>query len=234
MEDTQPQLIPYDRMLEVGMHFGRKRTVFNPGMKDSVHSLRDGICIIDLFKTQEALVKAITLINEVRAQGGIILCVALTKQSEEGILALATRGNMPYVLGRWLGGTLTNFKEISSRVKHLQKLEDEKTSGAWDKHTKKERLTLERECAKMKVRFDGLKKLTRAPDLIILGSLSEGTLAVHEAKCTNVRVIAIGNTDANPAGVEVVIAANDRSKKSVDLILDTITERLEDIPVGSS
>lgn len=227
-------LIPYEKMLEAGMHFGRKRTVFNPAMESSVYTVRDGICIIDLLKTQEQLQQAVERINKVLSEGGLVLWVAPTKQSEEAVQALAEQSGMPYVLERWLGGTLTNFKNINSRVKHFMKLEEDKAAGVWEKYTKKEQLELSRELADMRRKFEGLKKLTRIPDLVFVASLREGALAVHEAKKTNIPVVAIANTDANPSGVTQMICANDRSKKSIDLLGQALASRLEKPAVTTS
>ena len=226
MADSKP-LVEYEEMLQAGMHFGRKRTVFNPKMGKYVFSVRDGICLIDLLKTQEELVASIAVLNATLQSGGLVLFVAPTKQSQETIRALADKTNMPYVQDRWLGGTLTNFKNINGRVKRLITLEEEKAAGAWEKYTKKEQLELTRELAEMSRNFEGLKKLTRMPDMVFVASVKEGALAIHEAQKMGVKVIAIANTDANPAGLLKVIPANDRSKKSVDLLINAIIGNVE-------
>jgi small subunit ribosomal protein S2 len=223
-EDT---LLSYDSMLQAGMHFGRKRTVFNPRMSKYVFTVRDGICIIDLLKTQESISAASESLNKTLQEGALVLFVAPTKQSQESVRALADAAGMPYVTDRWLGGTLTNFKVINGRVKRLVELEDQKASGAWEKYTKKEQLELTRELAEMKRNFDGLKKLTRLPDLVFVASAREGALPIHESKKMGVKVIAIANTDANPDDLSAVIPANDRSKKSVDLLVDALREHLQ-------
>lgn len=209
------------------MHFGRKRTVFSPKMGEFVFTVRDGICIIDLLKTQDALVNTIAYLNETLQNGGLVLWVAPTKQSQDGIRALAEKTGMPYVLERWLGGTLTNFKIISGRVKELVKMEDDQAAGRWEKYNKKEQLDLTRTLAEMRRKFDGLKKLTRMPDVVVVASLKEGALPVHESKVMGVKVVALANTDADPTGIVRVIPCNDRSKKSVDLILDAVRENLQ-------
>ncbi len=226
MPETNTQFIPYEDMLKAGMHFGRKKTVFNPGMGNYVFSVRDGICIIDLLKTQDLLNQSIAFLKEVKEGGGLILCMAPTKQSRDGVLQLAQAMGMPYVLDRWLGGTLTNFKIINTRVKRLEEMEQQKASDALDKYTKKERLLFDRELEKMKKSFEGLKKLTRIPDVLFVASLKDGALPIHEARRMGVRIIAIANTDASPEGVQYVIPANDRSKKSIDLIVDAIQKAL--------
>lgn len=225
MSDVNTLLIPYEEMLKAGMHFGRKKTVFNPGMGKYVFTVRDGICIIDLLKTQDKLKDAIDFLRKTIQNNGLILFVSPTKQSQESVRALADALNMPYVPERWLGGTLTNFKIINARVKRLVEMEQQKAAGALDKYTKKERLMFDRELVKMSKNFDGLKKLVRMPDVVFVASLKEGKLAIAEAKKMGVKAVSIANTDSSPAGIEHVIPANDRSKKSVDLIVDTI--RLE-------
>ncbi|OGN10369.1 MAG: 30S ribosomal protein S2 [Candidatus Yanofskybacteria bacterium RIFCSPHIGHO2_02_FULL_41_11] len=216
----------YEEMLKAGMHFGRKKTVFHPGMERYVFTVRDGICIIDLIKTQAQLRNTIEAVKKVVKESGLVLFVSLTKQSSEGIKDLAESLNMPYVLDRWLGGTLTNFKIINSRVKRLEEMEKQQKTGELDKYTKKERLGFEKEIKKMQRNFEGLKKLTRLPDLVFVTSLKESALPVREAKRMGIKVAAISNTDANPEDADYVVPANDRSKKSVDLIVETIKNEL--------
>ncbi len=213
-------------MLKAGMHFGRKRTVFHPGMERYVFTVRDGICIIDLLKTQVQLNNTVEALKKIVKNGGLILFVALTKQSTETTKDLADSLNMPYVIDRWLGGTLTNFKIIQNRVKKLEEMEKQQKSGELDKYTKKERLMFEKEMQKMKVKFDGLKKMTRLPDLVFVSSLKESGLPAREAKRMGIKVAAIINTDANPDEVDFMIPANDRSKKSVDLIIESLKKEL--------
>ncbi|KKT28253.1 MAG: 30S ribosomal protein S2 [Candidatus Yanofskybacteria bacterium GW2011_GWA1_44_21] len=218
--------IPYEDMLKAGMHFGRKKTVFNPAMERYVFTVRDGICIIDLLKTQVQLNNSVEYVKKTLQGSGIILFVALTKQSVETTKDLADSLNMPYVLNRWLGGTLTNFKVISGRVKKLEEMEKEMKSPQFDKFTKKEKLLFTRELEKMRTHFEGLKKLSRIPDAIFVSSLKESALPVREAKRIGVKIIAIANTDSSPEDANYVIPANDRSKKSVDLILEAIKKEL--------
>ena len=218
--------IPYEDMLKAGMHFGRKRTVFNPAMERYVFTVRDGICIIDLLKTQAQLRNSTEFLKKTISDGKLVLFVALTKQSSESVKDLAESLNMPFVIDRWLGGTLTNFKVMSERVKKLEEMEKSQKSGELDKYTKKERTVFAKELEKMQTKFSGLKKLTRLPDAIFVSSLKESELPVHEAKIAGVKVIGIANTDSDPGDIDYVIPANDRSKKSVDLILEAIKNEL--------
>lgn len=218
--------VNYEDMLKAGMHYGRKRTVLNPSMSRYVFTVRDGICIIDLLKTQAQLSNSVEFIKKTLKSGGMVLFVGITKQSSEAIKNLAESLNMPYVVDRWLGGTLTNYKVINARVKKLEGLENDMKSGALDKYTKKEHLMLSKELVKMTTRFHGLKKLTRLPDAIFVSSLKESSLAVKEAKKMGIKVVGIANTDSNPDEIDYMIPANDRSKRSVDLIVDIITREL--------
>ncbi|MDP3792559.1 MAG: 30S ribosomal protein S2 [bacterium] len=216
----------YEDMLKAGMHFGRKKTVFNPKMEKYVFTVKEGICIIDLLKTQVEIKKVVEYLKKVIGDGGMVLFVGLTKQSADTIKALALEVNMPYVVDRWLGGTLTNFKVISGRTNKLEEMEKQQKSGELDKYTKKERLLFERELKKMENHFGGLRKMTRLPDVVFVSSSKESELPIREAKRMKIKTIAITNTDSSPDDVDYAIPANDRSKKSVDLILDAIKNEL--------
>lgn len=225
MEKTENMV--YEDMLKSGMHFGRRRTVYNPGMSKFVFTIRNGICIIDLIKTRGEIDKSVKFLKETISTNGLVLFVGLTKQSIEKTKELAESLNMPYVVNRWIGGTFTNFKVISSRVKALEEMERQQKSGELDKYTKKEKLMFERKIAKLRNHFDGIRKLSRLPDAIFVSSLKESALPINEARIMGVKVVSIANTDANPRGVEFVIPGNDRSKKSVDLIIDMMKEELK-------
>ena len=225
MPETTIQ-VSYEDMLKAGMHFGRKKTVFSPAMEKYVFTVRSGICIIDLLKTQEQLSNAIEFLKTTLKNNGLVLFVAPTKQSVDSIKDLAVSLGMPFVLERWLGGTLTNFKVINARVKRLEEMEKQQTTGELDKYTKKERLMFSKELAKMTTRFEGLKKLTRIPDAIFVASLKESALPVREAKNAHVKIVGIANTDSDPGDMDYAIPANDRSKKSVDLIMEMIKREL--------
>ena len=225
MAELNTQL-DYQEMLKAGMHFGRKKTVFNPKMKKYVFIVKEGICIIDLVKTQAEIKAAADFLKKVIADNGLVLFVALTKQSTDSVKELAMAVNMPYVVDRWLGGTLTNFKIISGRVKRLEEMEKEQKSGALDKYTKKERLLFERELKKMETRFGGLRKLSRIPEVVFVSSSKESALPIHEAKIMGVKIVSITNTDSDPSEVSYSIPANDRSKKSVDMIVEAIKNEL--------
>lgn len=220
--NTQQILPAYEDMVKAGMHFGRKKTIFHPNMKPYVYTLKDNIYILDLIKTTDSLLKAIDFLKKAIAEGKMILFVGLTKQSVEATRTTAEALAMPYVVNRWLGGTLTNFKTITGRVKYLEDLEKKQIEGSFEKFTKKEKILKEREITGLRLKFDGIRKLTRVPDIIFVTSLKESQLPVREAKRVGVKVVGIVNTDSDPKQIDYPIAANDNSKKSVELILEAI------------
>lgn len=224
MVNTQNFLPPYEDMVKAGMHFGRKKTVFHPNMKPFVYTVKNDIYILDLLKTTECIIKAVDFLKGVVAEGKTILFVGMTKHSAEPVKKIAAELNMPYVVERWLGGTLTNFKTIISRVKHMEDLEKKQAEGDFEKYTKKEKILKEREIATLRRKFEGIRKMDKLPDVVFVTSLKEGELPVHEAKIVGIKVVGIVNTDSDPKKIDYPIAANDNSKKSVELILEAITK----------
>jgi len=212
----------YEEMLATGMHLGRKKSVFNPGMKQYIYTIKDGFHIVDLVKTQEALTQTITEIQRIIKEGGQVLFVGITKQSRDTIKELADELDMPYVQDRWVGGTLSNFKTIALRVKYLKDMEEKLKSDKMAKYTKKERLGFEREYQKMENKFGGLRKMSKLPELVFVTSAKDSIVAVKEANKVGIRVAGVANTNANPKLLTFPIPASDSSKKSVQLILETI------------
>jgi small subunit ribosomal protein S2 len=225
--ETSLTLPAYDEMIKAGMHFGRKKTVFHPNMQPFVYSQRDNIYILDLIKTAEALEKTSEFLKKAIVEGKLLLFVGLTKQSTEAIKTAAEALKMPYVTERWLGGTLTNFKTIISRVKYLEELEGHKASGEFEKFTKRERVMKEREIEALQKKFNGIRTLTRLPDILFVSSLKESQLPVHEAQLMKIPVAGIVNTDSDPKQISYPIPANDNSKKSVELILETLQNAVQ-------
>ena len=220
----------YEEMIKAGMHFGRKKTIFHPNMKRFVYMVKEQIYLLDLVRTSHELDKAIEFIKDAITEGKTILFSGITKQSGDTVKKVAIALNMPYVTERWLGGTLTNFKIIISRVKHLEALEQEKASGGFSKYTKKEALLKEREIQALQKKYDGLRKLTKLPDVVFVSSLKESQIVVREALALKIPIVGIVNTDSDPAQLTFPIPANDNAKKSVELILSAIQESCQSIP----
>ncbi len=222
MSEAEIQLPAYDDMVKAGMHFGRKKTIFHPNMEPFIYTLRENIYILDLIKTADSLAKAVAFLKKSMAEAKLILFVGLTKQSADAVKKTAEAVGMPYVVERWLGGTLTNFKTIIARVKYLEDLEKKQASGELEKYTKRERMLKEREIVALRKKFDGLRKLVRVPDILFISSLKESQLPVREAKYAKVKVVGIVNTDSDPKQIAYPIPANDNSRRSVELILEAI------------
>jgi len=224
---TEADIPSYEDMVKSGMHFGRKKSVFNPKMKPFVYTARDNIYLIDLVKTRESLGSAMEFLKKSLDEGKLILFVGLSAQSADLVKDLAESLNMPYVISRWLGGTLTNFKTIISRVNHLESMEKEMSLGGFEKYTKKERLMKEKEMAKLRKKFDGLRKLTRVPDVLFVASSRESDLVLKEAKNTKVKTVGMVNTESDPMVLNYPIPANDNARRSIELIITTLKSYLK-------
>lgn len=233
MSEFNIQVPSCEDMVNAGMHLGRKKSVFHPRMKSRVYALKDNLYIIDLLKTEEALKAAIEAMIKVIDAGGLILFSGLTPQSAEPVKNTAIELNMPYIVNRWLGGSFTNFKTIIARVKYLENLEQEKASGGFEKYTKLERLKKDKEIAKLKERFDGLRLMTRLPDMLFVSSVRHSGMAIREARKMKIQIVGITNTDSDPDTVNYAIPANDNARKSVELIINTIKDALKQKTVNN-
>lgn len=196
-------------------------------MRSFVYLMRDHICIIDLIKTRQSLIAAVEFLKNALKENKLVLFVGISKQSSDLIKDLAESLDMPYVVNRWLGGTLSNFKTIISRLHHLESLEKEFASGAFEKYTKKERLAKEKEVEKLKEKFGGLRKLNRLPDIIFVSSVKESRLPVREARAAKIKIAGLINTESDPASIDFPIPANDNARKSLELIIQTIKDSLK-------
>lgn len=222
-------LLPtYEEMVKAGMHFGRKKSIFNPKMKPFVYLLRDNIYIIDLIKTRQGIIAATDFLKKAVEENKLILFVGISKQSADLVKDLAENLKMPFVINRWLGGTLTNFKTINSRVHHLEMLEKESVTGGFDKYTKKERLMKEKELNKLREKFGGLSKLTRLPDAVFVSSVKESLLVIHEAQIMKIKIVGVVNTESDPNQIDFPIPANDNARRSLELIIKSLNESLQE------
>ena len=225
--DYSKFLPSYEDMLMAGMHYGRKKTVKHPKMDSFIYALKDSIHLINIFKTGEELKKTIEFLGKVKDSGGMILWAALTKHSEAKIVEIADLLSMPYIKDRWLGGTLTNFKTMQSRIKHYKETEEKLANpGFSEKLTKKQKHDIEKELRLLKEKFQGLARMTKLPDVVFLSSLRHGALPLREAKRLGIKTVAICNTESDPTQVDYAIPANDNAKQSVELIIETIKKAL--------
>ena len=209
-------------MLKAGMHFGHRTNRWHPKMKQFIFTSKNGVYIIDLKKTQEKLQEALEFITKLVAEGKSILFVGTKSQVSAPLKKLAEETNQAYVVGKWLGGYLTNFPVVKKSVKKYLDLTEKKEAGKLDKYTKKERLNFDREIKKLEARVGGLAALTKLPDALFVWDIKEEETAVKEARQKNIPIIAICDTNVNPEEVNYPIPANDDSTKTIKLLLEAI------------
>lgn len=211
--------ITMSEMLKAGLQFGHQTRRWNPKMKQYILTERNGIYIINLFKTLDLIDVAYDFIKTTVAHNGTVLFVGTKKQAQEAIKTQATRVNMPYVSERWLGGMLTNFQTVSKRVTRLKELEEMDFSDVHGSGlTKKELLLLEREKDKLEKQLGGIRNMNRTPSAMFVVDVNKEALAVEEAHKLGIPVVAIVDTNADPETVEYPIPANDDAIRGIELL----------------
>ena len=216
-------------MIEAGVFYGRKKSKTNPKMREFILANRGGIEIINLEKTSECLEKAMGFIKEKMRNGGLPLFVGTSPAADAGITSIAKEFSLPYVILRWVGGTLTNFKIIARRVEYLKKLRTDLASGALvDKYTKKERLEMEREVKRLEELMGGLETMAREPDFLIIVDPNLHTTAVREARIKRIPVVALANVDADPDVIDYLVPGNDKSRMSVAWFLGNMEKAIRE------
>ncbi len=209
-------------LLETGVHFGHRARKWNPKMKPYIFTERNGIHIIDLQQTIVYLDEIYNLVRETVADGGSVLFVGTKRQAQETIASEAQRCHMPYVNQRWLGGTLTNWRTVRSRLETMKRLERQLEEGVFDQLTKKERLLLDRKMDKLELRFGGLRNMSRLPDLLYVVDTRREETAVKEANSLKIPVIALVDTNCDPDAIDYVIPANDDAIRAIKLLTSTL------------
>ncbi|MFH1315821.1 MAG: 30S ribosomal protein S2 [Candidatus Uhrbacteria bacterium] len=221
-----PKIPSLEEMLQAGVHFGHKTSRWHPKMEPFIHTARGGVHIINLEETQKQLEEVLKYVSDIATRGGVILFVATKRQAQELIKQYAEEASMPYVCGRWLGGTLTNFGEIRKIVKRYKKLKEQQDKGELSKYTKKERLMISREIADMERKIYGIRDLEVIPDAVLVIDMKVEKTAVEEAAQKNVPVIAVCDTNVNPDKAKMIIPANDDAVKSIQMMLRLISEAI--------
>lgn len=211
-------------LLQAGAHFGHRTERWHPKMASYIHSARNGVHIIDLIQTEDQLEKAEKFVRELTTNGKSVMFVATKRQAKNIVTEAAQKADMPYVTHRWLGGMMTNWETISSRIRHLKKLEAAKADGGWDHLTKKEKLLLDEEIASLTKVFSGVKELTAPPAAIFVVDVMREMTAIKEARTLKIPVIAMVDTNADPDMIDYPIPANDDAIKSIALITGRIAD----------
>ncbi len=217
-------IVSMRQLLEAGVHFGHRRQRWNPKMRSYIFTERNGIHIIDLQQTIQALERAYDFVRDAVAEGGTIIFVGTKRQAQENVEAQAIRCGMPYVTVRWLGGTLTNFRTIRSRIDYMIELERQRDEGHWEVLLKKEATLKLRELAKLERRLEGLRDLYRLPEALFITDVNGQAIAVREANRLGIPVIAMVDTNCNPDPIDFVIPANDDAIRGILLITTKIAD----------
>jgi small subunit ribosomal protein S2 len=212
------------QLLEAGAHFGHQASGWHPRMKRYIFTKRNGIHIIDLEQTVKLLVKAQEFVKQMVADGGTILFVGTKKQAQESVETEAKRCGMYYVNTRWLGGTLTNFTTIQSRIDYLVRLEDQRAKGEFSRLPKKEASKLDEQIIRMNKQLGGIKEMTKLPTALFIIDPTKDKIALMEAKRMDVPIVAVCDTNCNPDDLDVIIPANDDAIRAVKLICSKMAD----------
>lgn len=220
-----PSLVEW---LQAGAHFGHRTSRWHPKMKPYLFGERGGFHIIDTEQTMAKVEEAAAYVKGIVARGGTVLFVGTKQQAKPLVELYAKRCHMPFVTERWLGGTLTNFPQVRRSVKQLVKYKDQQEKGELRKYTKKEQLMIQRKIVEMDRKLGGISDMERVPDAIFICDLRADKTAITEALSSQVKIIAICDTNVDPSIVDYVIPANDDSAKTTELICKVICESVEE------
>jgi small subunit ribosomal protein S2 len=213
-------------LLEAGVHFGHQTKRWNPKMKEYIFGERNGIYIIDLQKTLKMFKEASKFVQDLAAEGRIILFVGTKRQAQDAIAEEAQRCSMFYVNQRWLGGLLTNWVTVQKSVKRLKELDEMATDGRYDLLPKKEVIKLERERKHLQANLAGIKNMTRLPDAIFVIDSNKEQIAVRESRKLGIPVVAVVDTNCDPSEVDYVIPGNDDALRAIRLFTSKISESI--------
>ncbi|HEY1461392.1 MAG TPA: 30S ribosomal protein S2 [Casimicrobiaceae bacterium] len=216
------------QMLEAGVHFGHQTRYWNPKMADFIFGSRNKIHIVNLEKTMEMYQEALKYIRQLASNRGTVLFVGTKRQARDIIAEESQRAGMPYVDHRWLGGMLTNFKTVKVSIKRLKDLETMAQDGTFDKMSKREALTLQREMEKLTRSLGGIKEMNALPDALFVIDVGYQKIAVTEARKLGIPIVGVVDTNHSPDGIAYVIPGNDDSSRAIRLyargVADAILE----------
>ena len=213
-------------LLKAGAHFGHKKSKWHPSMEPYIFTERKGVHIIDLKQTMDSLVSAAEFVKKTVQNGGIILFIGTKKQLKNVVKESAIASQMPYIIEKWVGGTITNWAIVRKQINKLRKRREEKEKGEWAKYTKKEQLILQSGFEKLESIYGGIVNLEKIPDALFITDCKESKTAVREAEAQNIPIIAITDSNVDIRSIAYPIPANDDAINSVKMILKTITEAI--------
>ena len=226
-------VISMKQLLEAGVHFGHQTRRWNPKMAPYIYTERNGIHIIDLQKSVGKVDEAYDAVFDIASQGGIILFVGTKKQAQDAIKQEAERCGMFYVNERWLGGMLTNFKTIESRIERLKEIDKMEEDGTFDVLPKKEVIKLKKELEKLTKNLGGIKDMKKIPDAIFVVDPKKERICVQEAHALGIPLIGISDTNCDPDELDYVIPGNDDAIRAVKLIVGTMADAVIEAKQGT-
>lgn len=218
----------FDTLLEAGCHFGHLKRKWNPAMAPYIFMERNGIHIIDLHKTVAKVDEAAEALKQIAKSGKKVLFVATKKQAKQVVAEKAASVNMPYVIERWPGGMLTNFPTIRKAIKKMASIDKMTNDGTFDNLSKREKLQITRQRAKLEKTLGSIVDLTRLPSALFVVDVMKEHIAVREANRLGIPVIGMVDTNSDPSNIDYVIPANDDATKSVEVILGAICEAMNE------
>ena len=218
----------FQELLEAGVHFGHLKKKYNPAMAPFIFMERGGIHIIDLNRTIAMVEDAAAALKQIAKSGKKILFVATKKQAKGLIAEVAQSLNMPYISERWPGGLLTNFATIRKSIKKMQSIDKMKEDGTFDTLSKRERLQIDRQRAKLELNLGSIVKMTRMPEAIFIVDTNKEKIALSEANKLGIRSFAMNDTNTNPNKVSFPIPSNDDATKSINCILSIVREAISE------
>ncbi len=227
-------VISMKQLLEAGVHFGHQTRRWNPKMAPYIYTERNGIYIIDLQKSVGMVDDAYRAVADIAAEGGTILFVGTKKQAQDAIKAEAERCGMFYVNERWLGGMLTNFKTIKSRIGRLKEIERMSTDGTFEVLPKKEVIKLKKEWEKLERNLGGIKEMKKLPDAIFVVDPKKERICVQEAHTLGITLIGIADTNCDPEELDYVIPGNDDAIRAVKLIVSKMADAVVEANQGAA
>ena len=219
-------VISMKQLLEAGVHFGHQTRRWNPKMAPYIFTERNGIHIIDLQKSVGKVDEAYNAIADIASQGGTVLFVGTKKQAQDAVKTEAERCGMYYVNERWLGGMLTNFKTIQSRIARLKKIEEMSQDGTFDVLPKKEVIQIKKEWEKLEKNLGGIKDMERVPDCIFVVDPMKERICVQEAHALGITLVGIGDTNCDPEELDYIIPGNDDAIRAVKLIVSKMADAI--------
>ncbi|HWL94432.1 MAG TPA: 30S ribosomal protein S2 [Phycisphaerae bacterium] len=215
-------------LIDAGIHFGHRASRWNPKMGAYIFGKRNSIHIIDIRQTVKGLLRAKKFLSTVVANGQDVLIIGTKRQAKDSVEKHARRVGMPFVAERWLGGTLTNFKTIRSRLTRLEYLEEVVRSGKIEEFSKKEKARASREREKIFRNLEGIRTLTRLPGAIVVVDIKREHIAIKEAQKLRIPTVCLVDTDSNPDGADIIIPGNDDAMRGIELVIAALADAVEE------